>query len=1112
MRFLKILDIPQYLSYNKGQVDNVKMVCVLNRQIKMPKYLEGLEKLDSNIPAIVDIIGVDINNQQFIVRGQAVVILGPRAFEPVKTGKRVLLLQGNLNRGPFSASSNHVELTLKYRNRNNKEVLYATKTLYKEYKDISRSYPIFAQVIDKLALEDWDYDKLYNKAKYPDDYRISCSNDKFEEINEDEKFNFLSESEYKQVHRFDNLKDEPGIEDNNSIKKVNIVRYESRDKIKEKPVELEELKKKYRVAENRTQMLIKQMSKIGSNEEIQGEKMDYLYSQLKDNWRRSPSNESATGRSILKNVISYLYPEYENKYMNGKPFIDNAIDNLSILDLWYRGEMSKKVQELKDEYFFSDFINLGFGLYIGFIDYLLNLKCHLIEAYKYGVSLNIDIFSVMQQNPYYLCLVDSRLNIEDMDKIAKMYRVDIHNESISTLRNAAYMHNYLLDSNNYVVENNTLVLKKDIQNRAYNGYMISSREHKNLMTYGMILSPKIKENLQEYVKKDLVLSDFTYQRKNWVEIFSDGQKKYFQSMYSDSLKMLNDYIKSGLGTIWMHNEEEYLIDYSHIQKELYIINKLYEMSENGQYYEIDENNLERCIRAFEMQKSIEWGIPNFKLEIKQKDGVKALCNPILCVTGPAGSGKTTTAEAILFALQALLGVEEDKICFVAPTGRAASRLKEVVKKPTRTIHSMFSLSISCYTVIPEDDADTEDIDVLIVDESSMIDLDVMYNMLLKIKDTTRIVFLGDADQLPPIGFGKPFADILKFLPCVALEVPKRAAENSGITQNANNILNSSPENFDVFDDFRIISVDKARLKDLVVGIINYHLGRAGEKRVGNNAAAHRVLQSLGVNLSPDDIQVITPVKKYEWGTKALNPVIQDVINPRKIGSKVIRVERYNGIELEYKEYRENDRVIHLENRAHEYRYIQHGPNVFERLLNVSGVMNGDIGKIIGFFSAYELSFIDKEGNVDDKTAESFGNDSDLLYMAVKYKDTDENGNKLEYIIFYPAVKTLNQENKKYYDDTGIITVSGPISYLLDLAYALTVHKVQGSEAKLVICILFNINGNFLSKNLVYTAISRAEEGIYLIGDVVGQNNTITKAKGIDQNKLRETVVSTIFNK
>ena len=83
---MKILDIPQYLSYNKGQVDNVKMVCVLNRQIKMPKYLEGLEKLDSNIPAIVDIIGVDINNQQFIVRGQAVVILGPRAFEPVKIG------------------------------------------------------------------------------------------------------------------------------------------------------------------------------------------------------------------------------------------------------------------------------------------------------------------------------------------------------------------------------------------------------------------------------------------------------------------------------------------------------------------------------------------------------------------------------------------------------------------------------------------------------------------------------------------------------------------------------------------------------------------------------------------------------------------------------------------------------------------------------------------------------------------------------------------------------------------------------------------------------------------------------------------------------------------
>lgn len=1107
---LRILDVPQYLSYNKGQVDNVKMVCILNRQIKMPKYLEELSKTDSNIPAIVDIIGVDINGEQFIVRGQAVVILGPRSFEPVQSGKRVLLLQGNLNRGPFSASSNHVELTLKFKTRENKEMLYATKTLYKEYKDISRIYPLFAQVIDKLALLNWDYDKLYNKAKYPEGYRISCSNDKFDEINESERFSFLPHNEYKKVHRFDESEVDAEFMKTQCVPNVKGIRYESRNSIKEKPIELSDLRRKFNVAENRTKSLLQQMTKICSDDIIKEEKMNYLYSQLKTFWKRSPSDNGVTGRSILKDVIAYLYPEYENKYMNNKHFIDNAIDDLGILDMWYKGELSKKVQDIKNEYFFSDFVNLNFGLYIAFIDYLLNLKCHLIDAYKYGISLNIDVFSVMQQNPYYLSLVDSRLTIDDMDKLAKMYRIDIYNDSISSLRNAAYLHNYLLDSDNFAVENNTILLKNNIQNRLYNGYTISSKEYKNLNTYGMILSPKVKETLQSYVKKDLALSDFAYQRKNWVEVFSGGQKKYFQSMYSDNLKMLNDYIKSGLGTIWVNNNIEYLMDYSHLQKELYIVNKLYDMSKNGQYCEIDEDKLSRCIRAFEMQKGLEWSISDFKLEEKQKDGVRALSNPVLCITGPAGSGKTTTAEALLFALQALLGVEEEKISFVAPTGRASSRLKEIVKKPTRTIHSMFSLSISCYTVIPNEDTEMADIDVLIVDESSMIDLDVMYNMLLKIKDDTRIIFLGDADQLPPIGFGKPFADILKFLPCVALEVPKRAAENSGITQNANNILNSSSDDLSVFDDFRIISVDKSNLQNLVVGMINYHLGRVGAKRVGNNAAAHRVLQSLGVNLSPDDIQVITPVKKYEWGTRALNPLIQDVINPRKLSSRKIRVSKYNGVDIEYREYRENDRVIHLENQTNASRYIQHGPNTFELLTEVSGVMNGDIGKVLGFFNSSELSFIDKDGNLDEETSDNFGGNSDIIYMGVKYKDTDEKGNKLDYIIFYPTVKVIDSEAQKYYNETGVITVSGSISYLLDLAYALTVHKVQGSEAKLVICVLFNIKGNFISKNLVYTAISRAEQGIYLVGEVVGSNNAIQKAKGIDQNKIRITIIDTIF--
>ena len=93
---LDILDLPLFLSKHSGKFDNAKMLCILDKQIKMPNHLEKISKSSSNLAALVDVIGVDLGGRKYVVKGKSVVILGPRAFEPTKYGKRVLLLNGNL--------------------------------------------------------------------------------------------------------------------------------------------------------------------------------------------------------------------------------------------------------------------------------------------------------------------------------------------------------------------------------------------------------------------------------------------------------------------------------------------------------------------------------------------------------------------------------------------------------------------------------------------------------------------------------------------------------------------------------------------------------------------------------------------------------------------------------------------------------------------------------------------------------------------------------------------------------------------------------------------------------------------------------------------------------
>lgn len=1094
---LIVLDIPQYLVNNRGKVENVKMLCVFNRQIDYPEHLKQIEKKSEFYAVVVDIIGLDIKGKCCLAYGQCVVLLSSSGFRQDKNLKQIYVLEGNLSRGPYSGVSNHVELTKIYE-KGVGYIGYPTKIVLRDYREIVKEYPMLCKSLDYLAHINWDYGKLKEIYKIDNNYRVSCSNDKFIELDESKKFVYKNTFNYKRdrILSAENLQDreEKKLENNNSV---------SRNVLREKPKKLEDINIKYLKAQNRVNSIVKEIAEI-KKDNLEDVK-NYLYRQLKKYWKTTSNNSIDTGRSLFKEAISQIYPEYVNKQYKGENFIDALIDKYNLLGIWYTKEIPK---QLMDVGMLIDVVNLDIGLNICIIDILLGLKGKLFSTYQIGVSLDLDIYSILLKNPYYLTFVDNRLNIEDLDKIALLFKIDIKKSEIVKIRNSAYLHSYLQDSSNYIVGANTNVLKNDLLKKVCNGRIISGVNYKQLQAFGCIFSSKQIENLKVYISKDITQFDFAFPKDGWIEIYSDGVRKFLLP-FKDNFECdscIKDYLSTGLGVENNINGHNYIMDYALISKEMYIIEKLYRMSTDGLYYNLNEEDINKCIRAFERQKSIENGISDFKLEEKQKDGVRGLSNPVFCITGQAGSGKTTTAEAVLFAIQALLGIEEDEIFFVAPTGRASSRLKEVVKKPTRTIHSLFGIGLENYAVINKENDDKLDMKVLIVDESSMINLDVMYNALLRIDTSTRVIFLGDFEQLPPIGFGKPFVDILKFLPCVYLDVPKRASENSGITRNAQEVLKGDLCNLQSYDDFRIIEVEKERVSDLVVGIINYHLGRAGEKRVGNTKAARRVVQSLGVDLTPDDIQVITPINKYEWGTKELNERIQDVINPCKPFEKTLKLVKFYGINREEYKFRKRDRVIHLENMTYMRRFKEKN-NGYQLIEDSSGVMNGDIGKIVNFKKGSELKFLFEDGSENENIQEEFDTSEKTIYIIVKYQDTDLKGNIMDFVCLYPTY-LLEDDNNISSDNTISVSCIGNV--LLNLAYALTVHKIQGSQAKLVISIFYSIAGDFINKNIIYTAITRAEVGEYLIGNVLDFNNAIQKGVKIDQNNLRRSLCDLMY--
>ena len=374
---------------------------------------------------------------------------------------------------------------------------------------------------------------------------------------------------------------------------------------------------------------------------------------------------------------------------------------------------------------------------------------------------------------------------------------------------------------------------------------------------------------------------------------------------------------------------------------------------------------------------------------------EAASSGLLLITGGPGTGKTTVLRGILN----LLGNLQLRYLLAAPTGRAAKRLSEVTGEDASTIHRLLESGIDPATgkmAFARDEDNPLKCDAVVVDEMSMVDVLLLSSLLRAIPKGKRLILVGDPDQLPPVGPGFPFSDMLRSgcLPTVCLTEIFRQAQKSLIVMNAHRVNRGElPELKTVTSDF-------------------FFMRRGNEESVTQlirDLCVTRLPKNMGIQ--PSEIQVLSPTRKGGVGTAALNKLLQAALNPPAPEKK----EKPYGESV----FREGDRIMQIRNNYDIMWRQTDGTAVG------TGIFNGDVGVI-------------REIDLQQET----------LTVAFDDKEAD-------------------------YDFTQLGE--------LELAYAVTVHKSQGSEYRAVILAAWNGSPYLLNRSVLYTAITRARELLIIVG-------------------------------
>lgn len=464
------------------------------------------------------------------------------------------------------------------------------------------------------------------------------------------------------------------------------------------------------------------------------------------------------------------------------------------------------------------------------------------------------------------------------------------------------------------------------------------------------------------------------------------------------------------------NGEEWVYLMPYYKAEKNIAEKLIQLDEYKNIKQIDR--FEKELDVFEKKSNIE-------LSEEQLEAIRAINDHNVCViTGGPGTGKTTIIRTIID----LYKHNEMKPVLCAPTGRAAKRMTETTGEEAKTLHRVLEIG----SIVSDDTQNINtdfqvapiDADIIIVDEMSMVDVFLMNYLCKAIYNGTKLVLVGDIDQLPSVGPGNVLRDIIESDTITTITLNKifRQAAKSKIVVNSHRTNNG--ENFitkeeardnDYLEDFFFIDENnQSKIRYQVISLSGERLKKYGDYDFFKN------------------IQIITPTKKGDLGTKELNHLLQETINPYSEDKK----EKKFGDSI----FREGDRIMQIKNNYDIY-WEKRNP-IYE---TGSGVFNGEFGSI-------------KQINEQEKN------------IKIQFDD--------EKVVWY-QFNELEQ---------------------IDLAYAITVHKAQGSEFDVVIMVVGQSAPMLLTRNLLYTGMTRAKKMLIIIGN----KNTIDFMIRNADNKRRNT--------
>lgn len=711
------------------------------------------------------------------------------------------------------------------------------------------------------------------------------------------------------------------------------------------------------------------------------------------------------------------------------------------------------------------------------IDFCTSVICSVLGIDMEGISNNyywcnkyfaMDKglwFYILIRFPYCLSLLSSGLSLVECDSIymtfTKVYSKGcLHNENMKMRSNILFLEN-LRDCS----DKDSLVTESELK-RSSNVY--STRVNGYISKNGL----PINSDLCECVK--LLLGNSV--------ILSEDAIKYYSETEWYSEERLETLLESGIAdTI---NDD--IILATDLKKEFLIYKTLIELG--NKTTGLTDEDISDVIEDFEEDRG-------FKLESLQKDGVRLTKYCAAVLSGCAGSGKTTTSDCMTEALKRIPDFEERyNIVYCAPTGKACRRLAEVVRGTVRTIHSQFGVGIGggsfLAPVYSKSRSNNDRATIYLMDEMAMCSMPLLYEICRNLQSEDMIYFLGDIKQLPPIGKGNPFALLMKILPCVELGVSKRAAEGSSVNYNTTliNCLSDgaikelSYNNSDFFSrecSDASIPMEVVRVwRDFMDGSMN------------------------GKTYLEDDIQVISGYQtdKYSFSVPNLNPPIQ----------KLLRSNDRLLFKYADRDFYMNDRVIHLKKNDYSMqRYVETDKDVFTPVATF-GMVNGEVGKLVGVvrsdmvriygFSAdncrsgvgvYEYV---NEDDLNDMLSKRNAKEDDLR-DDIRFKNSSN---------YFVKVEVYDSELKKdvvvlyrgsYYMDGNIMCLEGMDLGNLDLAYALTTHKMQGSQSRVVICPFgTNCNPNFINRNMINTMFTRSQEVVCCVGNVKGYDSPINRGR------------------